>query len=65
MSTSIAAGSQFSGANSNITEFESWDAAFDYAGQVMGGPVTVKITGDPTVYGVTADGKKRALCHTI
>lgn len=53
-----------SDANSNITEFETWDAALAYAGELMGGPVTVKVSGDPTAYRITADGRKRALCHT-
>jgi hypothetical protein len=52
-------------AATNITPFESWDAAIAYANELMGGPVTVRIAGDSTVYRITGDGKKRALCHTL
>jgi hypothetical protein len=48
---------------SNVSTFESWDAAIAYAGQLMGGPVTVKIQGESTIYRITSDGRKRALCH--
>ena len=58
-------GSPVSDVDSNITQFESWDAALDYASQLMGGPVTVKVSGDPTAYRITSDGRKRALCHTV
>jgi hypothetical protein len=64
MSTPVVARSPCSDVDSNITEFESWDAALDYAEQLMGGPVTVRVLGDPTAYRITADGRKRALCHT-
>ena len=65
MSTSVVTGSHVNDADSNITEFETWDAALAYAGQLTeGGPVTVKVSDDPTAYRITADGRKRALCHT-
>lgn len=65
MNKSALTGSQVEDADSNITEFESWDAALAYAGQLTGGgPLTVKVSGDPTAYRITADGRKRALCHT-
>jgi hypothetical protein len=51
-------------ADSNITPVDSWEAAFAYAGKLSGGPVTVRVAGEPTIYRVTADGRKRALCHT-
>ena len=60
-----AMGREPDSADSNITEFETWDAALAYAGQLAGGgPLTVKVSGDPTAYRITADGRKRALCHT-
>lgn len=64
MNTSFVTGSQANDADSNISEFETWDAALAYAGQLTGGgPVTVKVSGDPTAYRITADGRRRALCH--
>lgn len=57
--------SQVNGDDSNISDFETWDAALAYAGELTGGgPVTVRVSGDPTAYRITADGRKRALCHT-
>jgi hypothetical protein len=50
--------------DSNFTRFATWDAAFTYAGELTSGPVTVQVHGDPTVYRITADGRKRALCRT-
>ena len=50
---------------SNFTAFESWDDALAYANELMGGPVTVKIAGDSTIYRITGDGKKRALCRAV
>lgn len=52
-------------AATNITACESWDAAFAYANELMGGPVTVKVAGDSTIYRITSDGKKRALCRVV
>jgi len=49
----------------NISAFESWDAAIAYANELMGGPVTVRIAGDSTIYRITGDGKKRALCRAV
>ena len=39
------------GVATNISAFESWDAAIAYANELMGGPVTVRIAGDSTIFG--------------
>jgi hypothetical protein len=63
MSSSVTSDSQVDGRDSNITAFDSWDAALAYANTLSGGPVTVRVAGEPTIYRVTSDGRKRALCH--
>ena len=65
MDTGDGGGSQVNGAESNITEFEYWDDALAYAGQLLGGPVTVRVSGDPTAYRITADGRKRTLSYPL
>lgn len=61
--SSVTSDSQVDGGESNFTTFDSWDAVLAYARQLSGGPVTVRVAGEPTIYRVTSDGRKRALCH--